>query len=242
MSFRVLVIPEDFRKDEFLLKPILEKMLEAAGRRATLRVCKDPLLGGVREALKWSRIQEILDRYRGMVDCFLLIVDRDGLPNRKKSLAALEAEAAEFLGAQGLFFAENAWQEIEVWALAGLSDLPRSWNWKSIRAEPNAKEVFSSVTCVERGSRQSLSEAGCDSARKPPEATPEFAVSAAKTWEPWSRALSLVSEPERISGRPVRPSPRPSRSLSRHSGRSPRNRIAAGGGETPERRAGSSHP
>lgn len=142
MSFRVLVIPEDFRKDEFLLKPILEKMLEAAGRRATLRVCKDPLLGGVREALKWSRIQEILDRYRGMVDCFLLIVDRDGLPNRKKSLAALEGEAAEFLGAQGLFFAENAWQEIEVWALAGLSDLPRSWNWKSIRAEPNAKEVF----------------------------------------------------------------------------------------------------
>lgn len=142
MSFRVLVIPEDFRKDEFLLKPILEKMFEAAGRKANLRVCKDPLLGGVREALKWSRIREILDRYRGMVDCFLLVVDRDGLPNRKKSLTALEEEAAKFLGAEGVFFAENAWQEIEVWALAGLTDLPRSWNWKSIRAEPNAKEVY----------------------------------------------------------------------------------------------------
>jgi predicted ATPase len=47
---------------------------------------------GVREALKWPRIQEILDRYRGMVDCFLLIVDRDGLAGRKKSLAAIERE------------------------------------------------------------------------------------------------------------------------------------------------------
>lgn len=138
----MLVIPEDFRKDEPLLKPILEKMLEACGRKAKVRVCKDPLLGGVREALKWPRIREILDRYRGMVDCFLLIVDRDGLAGRKKSLEAIEREAARFLEAEDRFFAENAWQEIEVWALAGLTDLPRSWTWKVVRAEANAKEVY----------------------------------------------------------------------------------------------------
>lgn len=142
MSFRILVIPEDFRKDEPLLKPILEKMLEACGRKAKVRVCKDPLLGGVREALKWARIQEILDRYRGMVDCFLLVVDRDGEAGRKKSLASLEKEAAQFLGDESRFFAENAWQEIEVWALAGLTDLPRSWAWKTVRAEPNSKEAY----------------------------------------------------------------------------------------------------
>ncbi len=142
MSFRVLVIPEDFRKDEPILKPILEKMLEAGGRKAKIRICKDPLLGGVREALKWTRIREILDLYRGMIDCFLLIVDRDGIPGRKKQLAAIEREAAQFLDAEGRFFAENAWQEVEVWALAGLADLPRSWTWKSVRAEANAKEVY----------------------------------------------------------------------------------------------------
>ena len=142
MSFRVLVIPEDFRKDEPLLKPILEKMLEACGRKAKVVVCKDPLLGGVREALKWPRIREILDRYRGMVDCFLLVVDRDGQAGRKKSLTAIEKEAARFLGAENRFFAENAWQEIEIWALASLTDLPRSWVWKSVRAEPNAKEAY----------------------------------------------------------------------------------------------------
>ena len=36
----------------------------------------------------------------------------------------------------------DAWQEIEVWALAGLTDLPSSWIWKSVRAEPNAKEAY----------------------------------------------------------------------------------------------------
>jgi hypothetical protein len=152
LSFRVLVIPEDFRKDEPLLKPILEKMLEACGRRAKVRVCKDPLLGGVREALKWPRIQEILDRYQGMVDCFLLIVDRDGLAGRKESLEAIEREAARFLkSSKSQFFAENAWQEIEVWALAGLTDLPRSWTWKSVRAEANAKEAYFERYVREKG-------------------------------------------------------------------------------------------
>jgi hypothetical protein len=151
LSFRVLVIPEDFRKDEPLLKPILEKMLEACGRKAKVRICKDPLLGGVREALKWPRIQEILDRYRGMVDCFLLVVDRDGEEGRAKSLASLEKEAARFLGVEGRFFAENAWQEIEVWALAGLTDLPRSWAWKTVRAEANAKEAYFELYVRQKG-------------------------------------------------------------------------------------------
>jgi len=151
LSFRVLVIPEDFRKDEHVLKPILEKMLDACGRAARIRICKDPLLGGVNEALKWSRIQEILDRYQGMVDCFLLIVDRDGLAGRRKSLDKMEEEAARFLGSENQFFAENAWQEIEVWALAGMPDLPRSWTWKSIREAPNAKEAYFEKYVTEKG-------------------------------------------------------------------------------------------
>lgn len=59
----VLVIPEDFRKDQYVLKPIIKAMMAQLGKpRAKVRVCSDPLLGGVTEALKWDRIKQILQR------------------------------------------------------------------------------------------------------------------------------------------------------------------------------------
>jgi hypothetical protein len=39
------------------------------------------------------------------------------------------------------FLAENAWQEIEVWVLAG-HDLPNDWSWAAIRAERDVKEAY----------------------------------------------------------------------------------------------------
>lgn len=39
----VLVIPEDFRKDQYMLKPIIEAMLKAKGKMVKVRVCQDPL-------------------------------------------------------------------------------------------------------------------------------------------------------------------------------------------------------
>ncbi len=58
----VLVIPEDFRKDQYMLKPILTAMLRTLERPVRLEVCQDPLLGGIGEALKWERIQEIIEQ------------------------------------------------------------------------------------------------------------------------------------------------------------------------------------
>ena len=79
MSTKVLVISEDFRKDQFILKPIVEAMLATIGKaNARVQVCQEPLLGGISEALKWERIREILDFYRGRAHVFLLIVDREG--------------------------------------------------------------------------------------------------------------------------------------------------------------------
>ncbi len=67
----VLIIPEDFRKDQYILKPIVEALMAAIDKpHANVRVCQDPLLGGVAEALKWDRIKEILSRYQGMVQVF----------------------------------------------------------------------------------------------------------------------------------------------------------------------------
>jgi len=139
---RVLIIPEDFRKDQYILKPIITAMLKYLDmNRAKVIVCTDPLLGGVSQALKWKLIQEILEIYKNKINLFLLIVDRDGEEGRRKRLDQLEQEAKKFLGPKRLYFAENAWQEVEVWVLAG-HDLPNDWQWKTIRSERDPKERY----------------------------------------------------------------------------------------------------
>ena len=138
---RVLVIPEDFRKDQYMLKPIVTAMMAALGKpRAKVMICQDPLLGGISEALKWENIESIIKQYP-MVDLFLLCVDRDGNMGRATVLNNLETKATTILSPNSLFLAENAWQEIEVWILAG-QDLPKEYNWQKIRQEINPKETY----------------------------------------------------------------------------------------------------
>jgi hypothetical protein len=151
----VLIIPEDFRKDQYVLKPIISEMLKAAGTvRAEVRVCLEPLLGGISQCLDWGRISAILDRYSGMVDLFLLCVDRDGQAGRKDSLARLEELAAGLLPKGKRLLGENAWQEIEVWVLAG-HDLPSNWVWRDVRAEVNPKEAYFEPFATQQGVHQS---------------------------------------------------------------------------------------
>lgn len=50
-----------------------------------------------------------------------------------------------------VFLAETAWQEVEVWALAGATDLPKSWRWQEIRAELDPKERYFQVYAQSRG-------------------------------------------------------------------------------------------
>jgi hypothetical protein len=140
VSYNVLIIPEDFTHDQYMLKPIVEAVVEAAGRpNANVRVCRDPLLGGVSQALQWDNLDDILDRYR-MVDLFVLCVDRDGEDGRRAVLDRLEQQAAGSYPNQA-FLAEQAWQEIEVWVLAGHT-LPREWSWQDVRAHRDPKETY----------------------------------------------------------------------------------------------------
>lgn len=117
---KILVIPEDFRKDQFMLKPIIAAMMARLGKQRTkVMICQDPLLGGISEALKWENIENIINQYP-MVDLFLLCVDRDGREGRKTALEKIEAQAASLLPSQRLLLAENAWHEI----------LEHHWNYK----------------------------------------------------------------------------------------------------------------
>lgn len=142
MSVRVLVIPEDFRKDQFVLLPLVRRLFRHIDIAARVDMCWEPLLAGIGEAMKWSRLEEIIEDHRGMVDIFLLIVDRDCQGTRREKLDNLERKANHRLSRKGCLIAENAFQEIEVWVLAAMEDLPANWSWRTIREECNPKETY----------------------------------------------------------------------------------------------------
>lgn len=144
---RLLIIPEDFRNDQYILLPLFQRLLSDLNKpRAKIEICKDPLLGGYVEALKTARLEEIVERYQGMVDVFVLCVDRDANANRKNRLDEIERH---FEG-RVVFFAENAWQELEAWVLAGLQ-LPANWVWADIRAHRDVKEAYFAPYAKARG-------------------------------------------------------------------------------------------
>ncbi|MBI1925213.1 hypothetical protein HYR99_13305 [Candidatus Poribacteria bacterium] len=137
-----MIIPEDFRKDRYTLEPIIKEMMTAVGKQKTKVVaCTDPLLGGIDQALRWERIREIIDDYKHKVQLFLLCMDRDGKAERRARIDYLEEQASSILNQNQRFLGENAWQEIEVWVLAG-HDLPDAWSWSEIRQEINPKETY----------------------------------------------------------------------------------------------------
>ena len=139
---KVLIIPEDDRKDQYILNPIFSQLLRSIDKpRARIRVCQDPRLGGIGEAMKPDRISEIVERYKGMMDIFILCVDRDGEEGRRQRLDEIEKQIEEQFGDIQIFLAANAWEEIETWVLAGL-DLPPSWSWRTVRAEVQVKEQY----------------------------------------------------------------------------------------------------
>ena len=62
----VLIIPEDFRHDQYILKPLFSRLFRSIGKpRARVEVCRDPLLGGIREALKPERVAEVVNKPQG---------------------------------------------------------------------------------------------------------------------------------------------------------------------------------
>ena len=142
-----LIIPEDFLKDQYILKPLFSRLFKSIGASSVqVRVCQNPRLRGIPEALTSERMARIVRRYEGMTDIFILCVDRDGEQGRRVRLNQIEQE----FGSSQTFFAENAWEEIETWVLAGL-DLPPEWRWADVRAEVHVKERYFQLMAERRG-------------------------------------------------------------------------------------------
>jgi hypothetical protein len=147
----VLIIAEDDRNDRFILQPIVNAMFRRL-RRPSTRVATHVFRDGGWEAVKeWESIRQIIESNQP-TDLFLLCVDRDGHEPRRKILNGLEEKASKVLSPSRLFLAEHAWQEVEVWALAGIDwRLKPKWTWEAIRNERDSKEHYFEPIVKDRG-------------------------------------------------------------------------------------------
>lgn len=68
---KVLVIPEDPMLDQYILKPVVERLFTDLGLAVRISVLWNPRLRGVNQALDSSVVRDIVDTY-SMIDLFLL--------------------------------------------------------------------------------------------------------------------------------------------------------------------------
>ncbi len=131
MSLRVLVIPEDPTYNGYILRPLVERMLEEVGKpRARVTVLTNPKLQGYDHAVQAIRF-ELPERYAHW-DLWLFLPDAD----RAQNLDELESALAE-KGVRLLCCA--AVPELEAWLLAGHRDRLKL-EWAEVRDHPSLKE------------------------------------------------------------------------------------------------------
>lgn len=154
MSYNVLIVPEDFTKDEHILLPIVRKVLHDAGKpKATVLVCRDPNFQGIDGALDQCRIREEVIRRYPMVNLFLLMVDRDGRPGRDVAVSNLQSAVQDALATSQKFLALTARQEVEIFPIAG-HDLSSGWSWPAIRQEGDVKNTYFKELTRREGTEQ----------------------------------------------------------------------------------------
>lgn len=138
---KVMVIPEDPVLDQYVLKPIVERMFEDLGRRAWVQVLTSPRMQGIDQALDREQLEDVIAKRRGMYNLFLLLVDRDAVESRAALAATREAEHPDRL------FVCLAIEEVEVWMLA-LHRERLGVPWRDVRADRDPKERFAAPLLV----------------------------------------------------------------------------------------------
>lgn len=161
----VLIIPEDPRLDQHILKPVVERIFADLKVPANIRVLQDPRMRGVSQALDENVIQPVVDLYP-MVDLFLVIVDRDC--DRESNVArarTLESRIPDRL------IVCLAIEEVETWMLylhrdalgrelsAGFREVRASCDPKDEFAEPLLRKLGWTTT-VGKGRKRAMRDLG----------------------------------------------------------------------------------
>ncbi len=132
MSLRVLVIPEDPTHNGYILKPLVEMLLSAAGKpTATVEILENPRLGGFDEACHAIR-HDLASRY-GFMDLWLFFPDADrATPAAMRDLERRLDEAGVKL------LCSPAEPELEVYACVAYAG--KKGGCKAMREHPRFKE------------------------------------------------------------------------------------------------------
>jgi len=142
----VQIVLEDTPNDQHIAVPIIRAIFQYIQRPAKVAVLKDRM-GSVEQATNLDRLRPLLAARCGMVDLFILIVDRDcRAPNRPRggdrnaTLRNLEQRVKDSgaLGKSCRFIACEAIEELEVWLLAGFEHEA----WQPIREHCDLKEEY----------------------------------------------------------------------------------------------------
>lgn len=147
MSLNVLVIPEDPTHNGYILKPLVQALLESAGRpRANVTVLTNPWLGGYDQAVKAVR-ETLIHRY-GHWDLWLFMPDAD-----RASPAAMQ-DLETTLAAQDVrLLCCPAEPEVEIYAcVAYQADL--QGEWAQIRQHRRFKETHFDPLLALHGDRR----------------------------------------------------------------------------------------
>lgn len=152
----VLVIPENPKYDRHVLRPIMERMITSwLGLNARIDVDDQIPLGGISQATRPERLQDVIDRYE-MVDLFILCLDQDDRTDESAEDQIVELEEAmrNHLDRMGryedVFFAVVARREIEAWVLVGCEE-SGDWTYTEVRREPQVKERYFEPYAEQRG-------------------------------------------------------------------------------------------
>lgn len=131
---KVLIIPEDPTKDQYILKPVVERIFRELGLTARVEVLRDPHLTSINQALDSQQLSAIVNE-NPMIQLFLLMVDRDceNYNNTAKSQERVKEHAGRMLSC-------IAREEIEVWMLA--LHLEFRDGWKKLRKDCHPKEAY----------------------------------------------------------------------------------------------------
>ena len=131
-----------------MLKPIIEAALKYAGKpRANVVMCQDASQRGDSTVIDAESIRRLIEDYP-LFDVYFLCVDRDCRTERLAALAALEDRVNGALQGKR-FIAVCGQEELEVWILAGATDLPA--NWQDVRSHCDPKEAFYTPYATRRG-------------------------------------------------------------------------------------------
>ncbi|MBI2301828.1 MAG: hypothetical protein HYU66_23230 [Armatimonadetes bacterium] len=148
---KVVVVCEDPQLDQYTLQPLVAAMMARLGRpRANVEIDRRERCRGYHQALDRDRLARVVDRHKH-ADLFLVVVDRDGDATRRGWLDEVERYARDVLRLDQHLLAENAHQEVEVWILAGMTDLPSGWAWQDVRSEPDSKARYFEPYVAQRG-------------------------------------------------------------------------------------------